>query len=168
MKIRKAEKSHRIISCAGKCDFARVHAQNHRLDANLCSLVLREFQYRRHCPWCWGYRRWLHLDSEWHSFFACPYTERVRARFRLALRSSGQNVTLPSDWNLSPHEEGRAPEVRDLAVFILKCRMHGNLVAELSRFVVELLSHRERLYRYCIARGPNGRFPTPETRLHGV
>ena len=86
----------------------------------------------------------------------------------LSLRSSGQNVTLPSDWNLSRQEGGRAPEVRDLAVFILKCRMHGNLLVELSRFVVELLSHRERLYRYCIARGSTGRFPTPNTRLHGV
>ena len=88
----------------------------------------------------------------------------------LSLRSSGQNVTLPSDWNLSRQEGGRAPEVRDLAVFILKCRMrmHGNLVAELSRFVVELSPHRERLYRYCIARGSTGHFPTPDTRLHGV
>ena len=29
---------------------------------------------------------------------------------------------------------------------------------ELSRFVVELLSHRERLYRHCIAQGHTGRF----------
>ena len=155
---------------AGKCDFARVHAQNHRLDANLCGLVLRNFQHKRYCPWCWGYRHRLHLDSEWHSALACPYTERPRERFRLALRSFGQNITLPSDWILFPRdaEGGRAPEVRDLAVFILKCRMHGNLLVELSRFVVELLSHRERLYRYCIARGSTGRFPTPNTRLHGV
>ena len=155
---------------AGKCDFARVHAQNHRLDANLCGLLLRDFQHKRYCPWCWGYKHRLHLDSEWHSALACPYTERPRERFRLALRSFGQNITLPSDWILFPRdaEGGRAPEVRDLAVFILKCRMHGNLLVELSRFVVELLSHRERLYRYCIARGSTGRFPTPNTRLHGV
>ena len=84
-------------------------------------------------------------------------------KFRVALSSSGLNVTLPSEWNLNPREEGRAPEVRGLGAFVLKCRMHGILVAELSRFVVDLLHRRERMYRFCIARATSDlvRFPLP-------
>ena len=72
---------------------------------------------------------------------------------------------MPSDWNLKSHGEGRAPEVRDLAAFVLKCRMHGNLVTELSRFVAELLERRERLYRHCTARDNVGSFPLPNQNV---
>ena len=103
-----------------------------------------------------------HIDSEWHTFFACPYTEKVRRRFRLALRSSGLDVVLPSDWNLSRGRDGRAPDVHDLAAFAAQCRMHKILVAELARFVSELLHRRERLYRFCIGSARDiFDFPTP-------
>ena len=140
---------------AGKGDFARMHSQKHRAEQRFCGdrIAIGSYPHRRHCLFCWNYRRYEHIDSEWHSFFCCPYTEKARQRFRLALQSSGHNVVLPSDWRLRWGGEERAPEARDLAVFVLKCRMHGNLVAELSRFVAELQHRRERLYRHCIARG---------------
>ena len=147
---------------AGMTDFARVHSQQHRLDKSFCGTQLRGFPHRRCCLFCWHYRRWLHIDSEWHSFFACPYTERVRRRFSLALRSSGLGVELPSEWNLHISGEGRPPEVHDLAEFVLKCRMHGILVTELARFVSDLLDRRERLYRFCTARGTS--FFPPQRR----
>ena len=80
------------------------------------------------------YKAWQHLDSEWHTFFACPYTEKVRRRFRLALSSSGLGITLDSDWNLSRVGDARIPDLHDLAVFVAQCRMHRKLVAELARF----------------------------------
>jgi len=152
---------------AGMCDFARVHSQKHRAEKRFCGqrVTIGSYQHRRHCLFCWYYRHWMHIDSEWHSFFACPYTEKPRRRFRLALQSSGHNVTMPSDWNLKSYGEGRAPEVRDLAAFVLKCRMHGNLVTELSRFVAELLERRERLYRHCTARDNVGSFPLPNQNV---
>ena len=79
---------------AGMEDFARVHSQHCRVEKKFCGNVIRDFGQakRRYCPFCWHYRAWAHLDSEWHTFFACPYTEKVRRRFRLALRSSGLRV----------------------------------------------------------------------------
>ena len=147
---------------AGMEDFARVHSQHCRVEKKFCGTVIRDFgpSQRRYCPFCYYYRAWKHLDSEWHSFFACPYTEQVRRRFRLALRSSGLDTQLHSDWNLSKVGVGRTPDVHDLAVFVAQCRMHRNLVAELARFVSELLHRRERLYRFCTARGASY-FPLP-------
>ena len=78
----------------------------------------------------------------------------------MALESSGLGVTLPSDWDLRFHAEGRAPNVHDLAEFVAQCRMHKSLVIELARFVADLLHRRERLYRFCTARG-NRYFPKP-------
>ena len=76
----------------------------------------------------------------------------------MALESSGLGVTLPSDWDLRFNAEGRAPNVHDLAEFVAQCRMHKSLVIELARFVSDLLHRRERLYRFCTARG-NSYFP---------
>jgi len=147
---------------AGMEDFARVHSQHCRVEKKFCGTVIRDFgqAQRRYCPFCYYYRAWKHLDSEWHSFFACPYTEQVRRRFRLALRSSGLDTQLHSDWNLSKVGVARTPDVHDLAVFVAQCRMHRNLVAELARFVSELLHRRERLYRFCTARDASY-FPLP-------
>ena len=147
---------------AGMEDFARVHSQHCRIEKKFCGSIIREFGQakRRYCPFCWHYRAWAHLDSEWHTFFACPYTEKVRRRFRLALRSSGLDIYLHSDWNLSKVGVARIPDVHDLAVFVAQCRMHRNLVAELARFVSELLHRRERLYRFCTARDASY-FPLP-------
>ena len=79
----------------------------------------------------------------------------------MALQSSGLGVTLPSNWNLNNSRgEGRAPDVHDLADFVAQCRMHKSLVIELARFVRDLLHRRERLYRFCTARGTTY-FPTP-------
>ena len=138
---------------AGIKDFARVHSQHPRIDKTFCRAKIRDLPKRRICLFCWHYRKWEHLDSEWHSFLACPYTEGVRRKFRLALESSGLGIELPSDWNLHISGEGRPPEVHDLADFILQCRQHRILVTELSRFVKDLLHRRDRLYRYCTARG---------------
>ena len=146
---------------AGMEDFARVHSQHCRIDKKFCTYtVLRDFSERRYCLFCWHYKHWEHLDSEWHSLFACPYVEKVRRKFRLALESSGLGVTLPSDWDLRFNAEGRAPNVHDLAEFVAQCRMHKSLVIELARFVSDLLHRRERLYRFCTARG-NSYFPKP-------
>ena len=146
---------------AGMEDFARVHSQHCRIDKKFCTYtVLRDFSERRYCLFCWHYKHWEHLDSEWHSLFACPYIEKVRRKFRLALESSGLGVTLPSDWDLRFNAEGRAPNVHDLAEFVAQCRMHKSLVIELARFVADLLHRRERLYRFCTARG-NSYFPKP-------
>ena len=135
-------------------DFARVHAQHCRIGKHFCGKAFRDFEERRRkcCQFCWYYRRYEHLDSEWHTFFACPFTERVRQRFRLALRSTGLAITLPSDWRLRHAGEGRPPEVHDLADFVAQCRMHKCLVIELARYVSDLLERRERLYRVCTAR----------------
>ena len=145
---------------AGMEDFARVHSQHIRIDKKFCSDKIRDFPHRRCCLFCWYYRRWKHVDSEWHSFFPCPYIEGVRRKFRLALQSSGLGIELPSNWNLHISGEGRPPEVHDLADFVLQCRQHKILVTELARFVCNLLHRRERLYRYCIARG-SSHFPAP-------
>ena len=84
--------------------------------------------------------------------------EKPRKKFKLALLEKGHGITFGENWGLVQEDNAVIPDVKDLANLVVQCRMHPEIVAELARFVTDILAKRKRLYHNWLARG---RFPPP-------
>ena len=133
---------------AGKCDFARVHAQSHRLDANLCSLVhssiggiaLGAGVIVGGCT----------SIPSGTFFFACPYKGMSSSEIPISFAFFWSECHIAERLDFESTRGRPSSRGSRFDNFILKYRLHRILAAELSRFVFELLSHRVSLYRFAL------------------
>ena len=94
----------------------------------------------------------MNLDSEWHSIFVCPYMEKPRRKFKLALSEKGRGITLRENWarceQIRDGRNAEIPDVKDFANFVIQCHTQPEIVSESSRFISATIDRRKRFFRY--------------------
>ena len=79
-------------------------------------------------------------------FFECPIHMPARRRFKLAL--AGKNISFGDSWGIwGPSRNQRASNIVDFANLIAKCRLSGDLIGDLARYIDDLCIARQRHFR---------------------
>ena len=70
----------------------------------------------------------------------------ARRRFKLAL--AGKNISFGDSWGIwGPSRNQRASNIVDFANLIAKCRLSGDLIGDLARYIDDLCIARQRHFR---------------------
>jgi hypothetical protein len=125
-----------ISTLAGKEDFARVTA-HHLRRARFPEL--EDEDKKRCCLYCYKTHHTITLDSEWHSFFACPLTFRPRERFFLT-------ETQSPDTHAHRHTHEVPDPLSLLVKLVLQCPTNPSLLEALAYLAQDVFQTRRRYF----------------------